>query len=168
MHLWFISTAHWLELRSMATLSQLQGRQESAAFAWEPCVFQTHSRRVWILLMIINPGTGLMVKQVLVNGGVFYILQDLVVVVHPKNLLKYLSCRRSKEELDTSGEFLRKVASLISRNPQGGICFGGSQPTSQFIRLKCCPDSGRRPISVRQTYQKQRQTYQKQRLIGKV
>lgn len=84
MHLWFISTAHWLELRSMATLSQLQGRKGSAAFAWEPCVFQTHSRMVWILLMIINPGTGLMVKQVLVNGGAFYILQDLVVVVHPK------------------------------------------------------------------------------------
>lgn len=67
--------------------------------------------------MAVNLSTDLMVKHVLVNGGAFYILQDLVVVVHPNNLLKSLSCRRSKEELDILGEFLRKVDFLSSKKP---------------------------------------------------
>lgn len=67
--------------------------------------------------MVVNLSTDLMVKQVLVNGGDFYILQDLVVVIHPNNFLICLSCRRSKEELDTLGEFLRKVDFLSSKKP---------------------------------------------------
>lgn len=61
--------------------------------------------------------TDLMVTQMLMNDGAFYTVQDLLTVIHPKNLLKHLSYRSSKEELDKLGECLRKVALLSSKKP---------------------------------------------------
>lgn len=61
--------------------------------------------------------TDLTVTQMLRNDGAFYTLQDLLIVIHPENLLKHLWYRRSKGELDGLGEFLRKGAFLSSQKP---------------------------------------------------
>lgn len=69
----------------MAMLSYLQGRQGNVVLAWEPCVFQTHCRGFWNLFMAVNLCTDLMVKQMLMNDRAFYILQDLVIDIQPRN-----------------------------------------------------------------------------------
>lgn len=81
-----------------------------------------------------------------------------MVVIHPDDLLKYLQCRQSKEELDEAGECLGRAAFLSSKKPYGEalalVHFKGSQSSSQFLRLN--PDSDSEPLSLRLTHLKLR------------